>query len=50
MLKTKESLILDDLRAQDHRRISMASETPSFGVQENHCDVAAKSLASIVNP
>ena len=47
MLKAKEILILDDLRAKGHRRISMLSENPSVGVKENNCEVVAKSLASI---
>ena len=50
MLKAKETLILVDLRAQGHGRISIPSENPSVGVRENHCDVVAKSLASVVNP
>ena len=50
MLKAKESLILDGLRVQGYRRILMPSETPTVRVWENHCDIVAKSLASIVNP
>ena len=50
MLKAKESLILDSLRVQGYRRILMPSETPTVRVWENHCDIVAKSLASIVNP
>ena len=47
MLKAKEILILDDIRAKGHRRISMFSENPSVGVRQNNCEVVAKSLASV---
>lgn len=34
MLKAKETLTLDDLREQGHKRILMPSETPPVRVQE----------------